>query len=50
MKRPVLCLFLISALLFPATRQAFPDETPSVEMFSPEGPVKGVRQVAARFS
>lgn len=50
MKRPVLFLFLVSALLFPVTSPALPDGTPSVEMFSPEGPVKRVRQVATRFS
>jgi uncharacterized protein YfaS (alpha-2-macroglobulin family) len=50
MKRPALFLFLIAALLFPATCRALPDETPAIEVFSPEGPVKRVRQVAARFS
>ncbi|HSL91775.1 MAG TPA: MG2 domain-containing protein, partial [Candidatus Limnocylindrales bacterium] len=50
MRRPVLFLFLVFALLFPATHQAIPGEEPSVEMFSPEGPVKRVRQVAVRFS
>ena len=49
MKRPALFLFLMAALLFPAPR-ALPEETPAVEVFSPEGPVKSVRQVAARFS
>ena len=45
MREALVCLF-ITALAAPVARGA----EPSVELFSPLGTVKGVRQVTARFS
>ncbi len=50
MKHPAVLLFLFAALFFPATCRALTDEAPAIEVFSPEGSVKRVRQVSARFS
>ena len=50
MKRTALFLFLafFTSLLF--LNISYAGEGPSIEMFSPQGTVKGVRQVTARFS
>ena len=53
MKRVVLIALVALSLAGLARASALPAEPappPSVEMFSPEGEVKGVRQVAVRFS
>ena len=50
MKRNALFLSAILSLCLLLSNNAFAQEPPGVEMFSPQGTVKKVRQVAARFS
>jgi uncharacterized protein YfaS (alpha-2-macroglobulin family) len=49
-RRGAVLLFLAVAVLFPARVSAQAPAPPHVVRFSPEGVVKGVRQVTARFS
>ena len=48
MKSKIVGLFLFFAILFPIS--ALAEDGPRIDMFSPQGVVKGVRQVSVRFS